>query len=256
MPFINKEYLTLDSINFVHINAEETSGEISEGFPDCVMSWQMNQIKGILQEQRCLASLGWDVSKIWDGLPHGNTKPMEIQGAKIISHPPRCSTSSIPQLGQAQGYQHPTSPWIKPSPPFPMTNRMRGCAGEERSRGPASKQMSRSLQEECSALRTPQTQGCPSHKQGWRVTGTSVGAWQHQGSANWILNRAAVQDRKILLLFGMESIDPCLGFYSLFFCILSFPFLWLTDRNYIFSAVDSYKRQRYDPNPALLCIYL
>lgn len=99
------------------------------------MSWQMNQIRGILQEQHCLASLGWDVSQIWEGLPHGNTKPMEIRDAKFISHPLPWSASSISQLGQAQGYQHPTSPPIKPAPPFSLINRMSGCAGEGRSLG-------------------------------------------------------------------------------------------------------------------------
>lgn len=133
VSFFNKEYLRIPSVLFTLM--QKRHREDFWRISDCVMSCQMNQIRGILQAQHCLASLGWDVSQIWDSLPHGNSKPMEIQAAKFISHPLPCNATSIPQLGQTQSYQHSPSPLIKPSPPFSLINRMKGCAGEGRSLG-------------------------------------------------------------------------------------------------------------------------
>lgn len=146
------------------------------------------------------------------GFPTGNTKPTEIQGAKSISHPLSCSASSIPQLGQAQGYQHPSSPLRKPSPSFSLLNRMRGCAGEGSSLGTVYRQVSWQLVGGMCSPESSPAKGSPSHKLGTQVTGPSIGAQPALG--HWDRSNA-----------GQKYLPAFWNGVLIFFYILSFPFL-------------------------------
>lgn len=177
------------------------------------------------------------------GFPTGNTKPTQIQGAKSISHPLSCSASSIPQLGQAQGYQHPSSPLEETIPTlFPIKQDERVCWWGE--------QLGHSWQ-------TGELAACRRNVQPWELSSQGLSFPQTGDTGHWALHRCTASTRTLRQEQCRTEISSCFLKWS--FDLLLHPFLSISvtyRQELFFSAVHSYKGQRHDSNPVLLSIYL